>query len=232
VTGARSAGRPKTTARGAATLALSAMALISAGCAGTRHVAPRELALERADFVAVSRALSDLEPAVRAEVTASKAAWPSLVDGLPRDVRALPQATIRLAGQRAAAIGQPGVFGEREGAELTGPGSPLAGEFRTYSILCARGWQLIGAAITQIEHGSPAAARFARANVGLYIESVYDAHFGLSQIGKQLLADYKQLGGPPAFGASLTQAQIDALSRAYSQANNRLNPHERVRFGT
>jgi len=232
VTGARSAGRPKTTVRAAALLALSAVALLSAGCSGARHVAPGELGLERADFVAVSRALSALEPAVRSEVAASKAAWPSLLDGLPRDVRALPQATIRLAAQRAGAIGQPGVFGEREAAELTGPGSPLAGEFRTYSILCARGWQLISAAIAQIERGPPAAASFARANVGLYIESVYDAHFGLAQIGKQLLADYKKLGGPAAFGTSLTRTQVGTLARAYAEANNRLKPHERLRFGT
>ena len=45
---------------------------------------------------------------------------------------------------------------------------------------------MIGAAVYQIEHGTPPRARFARENVPLYIDSVYDAHFGLGQIGKQL----------------------------------------------
>ena len=47
----------------------------------------------------------------------------------------------------------------------------------------------------QIEHGSPASARFARENVALYIESVYDGHFDLAQIGKKLPAAYRTLGG-------------------------------------
>jgi hypothetical protein len=35
----------------------------------------------------------------------------------------------------------------------------------------------------------PAAARFARANVDLYIESVYDAHFTIAQLGKLVVAE-------------------------------------------
>ena len=76
------------------------------------------------------------------------------------------------------------------------------------------------------------AARFARANVALYIESVYDAHFSLAQIGKHLLAAYKTLGGGGAFGASLTPAEVDALARAYSEGQDRLYPHVGVRFGS
>ena len=69
----------------------------------------------------------------------------------------------------------------------------------------------------QIEHGSPAGARFARENVALYIESVYDGHFDLAQIGKQLSDGYRELGGPAAFGRALTQAEVDALARVYSR---------------
>ena len=108
----------------------------------------------------------------------------------------------------------------------------LAGLFRAYSGLSTHGWQLIGAAIEQIEHGSPVAARFARANVALYIESVYDAHFGLAQVGKQLVAGYKTLGGASAFGPSLTQAEVDRLAGTYSEASDRLHPHPGVKLGS
>ena len=91
---------------------------------------------------------------------------------------------------------------------------------------------MIGAAIEQIKHGSRAGARFARANVALYIESVYDAHFSLAQIGKQLVKGYKELGGEAAFGASLTQAEIDGLAATYSEATDRLYPHVGVRLGS
>ena len=47
----------------------------------------------------------------------------------------------------------------------------------------------------------------------LYIESIYDGHFSLAQIGKKLLAGYDKLGGAADFGASLTQAEVDALAR-------------------
>jgi hypothetical protein len=126
----------------------------------------------------------------------------------------------------------PAVFQEQQSASLTGPGSGLASAFRNSSTLAARGWQLIGAAIAQIQHGSPGAARFARANAAVYIESVYDAHFSLAQIGKQLLAGYHELGGAAVFGASLTQAEVDRLANAYSQASDRLHPHTGVRLGS
>ena len=91
---------------------------------------------------------------------------------------------------------------------------------------------MILAAIAADEHGPPSAARFARANVGLYIESVYDGHFTLAQIGKQLLAGYGELGGPSAFGSLLSAAEVDALAQTYSEANDRLHPHVGVRLGS
>jgi hypothetical protein len=169
---------------------------------------------------------------VRSEVAATKAAWPLVVNGLPTDVGTIPQTAIRAAVQRATALVLPTVFDENEAAAITGPSSAIGSTFRAFNLLAGRGWRLIGAATEAAEHGSPTAARFARANVALYIESVYDAHYGLGQIGKRLLAGYKALGGPAAFGASLTQADVDALADDYSEADNRLRPHAGVRLGS
>ena len=99
-------------------------------------------------------------------------------------------------------------------------------------MLAALGWRMTGAAINQIQRGSPTEARFARKNVALYIESVYDAHFELAQLGKQLLDGYRALGGPKAFKGSLSQEEVDALARAYSEAADRLHPHVGVRLGS
>jgi hypothetical protein len=210
---------------------LSGAAIAAAGCGADQHLTAQELRLERADLLAVSRTLSAVEPSVASEVAATKAAWPLVVNGLPAET-ITARTAIGAATERAAAIRLPGLFEERQAASLTGPGSSLAGLFRSFSILATRGWRLIGAAIEEIEHGSPAAARFARANVALYIESVYDAHYGLAQIGKQLAADYEKLGGAGAFGASLTHAEVTALADAYSEAADRLHPHTGVRLGS
>jgi hypothetical protein len=169
---------------------------------------------------------------VRQEVAATKAAWPLIERGLPANPSAGVRAAIRAATTRAAALRLPGVLEEHEAATLTGPGSPIAGEFRSYSVLAARAWQLIGAALEQSEHGSAAAARFARANVALYIESVYDAHFSLAQIGKKLLAAYDKLGGAAAFGTSLTPSEVAALAANFSEADDRLRPHAAARLGS
>jgi hypothetical protein len=213
-------------------LAISAAALAAGGCGASHPATAEELRLERADLIAVSRALAGAEHSVGADVGASKEAWPLLANGLPAHTATISRAAIQRASARAAAIRVPGLFEEREAASLTGPGSSIAGLFRAYSGLSSRGWRLIGAAIEQTEHGSPAAAIFARANVALYIESVYDAHFGLAQIGKQLLAGYRKLGGSAAFGGSLTQAEVERLAETYSEQNDRLHPHPSVRLGS
>lgn len=85
----------------------------------------------------------------------------------------------------------------------------------------------VGQAATRI-----AAARFARANVDLYIESVYDGHFELAQIAEKLHKSYENLGGPTAFGESLTPAEVNALAAAYSEASARLRPHVGARLGS
>ncbi len=72
---------------------------------------------------------------------------------------------------------------------------------------------------------SAAAARFLRANAALYIYCVYDGHYHLSLIGKVVQSAYRKLGGPSAFGASLTPSQVEALTRAYSTSGALLEPH-------
>lgn len=168
------------------------------------------------------------------ELAAAKRAWPLVVDGLPSGAQALAgaHAPIAAAAMSAAQIRTPPLLQEAQAVSLTGPGSPLSGLFRTYTGLSTRGWTLIVAATTQIEHGTPAAARFARENVAFYIESVYDGHFDLAQIDKHLHDGYRELGGPPAFGRTLTQAEVDALGDAYSEATARLHPHVGVRLGS
>jgi hypothetical protein len=91
---------------------------------------------------------------------------------------------------------------------------------------------MISASIYAIEHGSPSAARFARATVPLYIESVYDGHFALAQISKALVKGYKKLGGPAALGSVLPQADVVGLERTYDKERDQLEPQETVRLGS
>jgi hypothetical protein len=203
------------------------------GCGGA-HRSQAELRLEREDLVAVSRALKSVEAPVAVELAAARRAWPLVVDGLPSGAQgpASSRAPIAAAAASARMIPTPPLLSETQAASLTGPGSPLAGLFRDYTGLVSSGWTLIVAAIDQIEHGSPASARFARENVALYIESVYDGHFDLAQINKRLTDGYRELGGQSAFEDALTEAEVDALGDAYSEMTARLHPHVGVRLGS
>jgi hypothetical protein len=209
-----------------------AIAATVAGCGSGAKATPQALQLERADLTAVCRALTAMMPATVGEVAATKVAWPLIANGIPADTSTSARGAIQLAVKRADVLRVPALFEERQAAVLTGAGSSLAGTFRTFVLLATRGWRLIGAAVEQIRQGSPAAARFARANVALYIESVYDAHFSLAQIGKKLLIDYKNQGGPAAFGSSLTQAEVNSLATTYSEAQDRLYPHTGIKLGS
>jgi hypothetical protein len=218
--------------RVAVLLLLSGAALAVAGCGAGKTSSPAELKLQREDLVAVVRALQSARASVDHEVAAAKRAWPLVVHGLPASIPQATQPPIALAAGSAARVALPTLLEEAQAASLTGPGAQLAGVFRTFARLSTRGWQLIDAALEQIEHGSPATARFARANVAFYIESVYDGHFDLAQIGKKLGDGYRKLGGPTAFGTALTPAEVDALADVYSEASDRLHPHTRVRLGS
>jgi hypothetical protein len=217
--------------RGAALLLLSGVAIASAGCGGGRTSSPAELRLQREDLVLVFHALKATEGSVGREVAATKTAWPLIVNGLPGDT-AIARPAIAAAAASAAKIAMPALLQEAQAVSLTGPGAQLVGLFRSYALLAMRGWVLIGAAIEEIEHGSPAASRFARENVALYIDSVYDGHFTLAQISKKLLVGYHELGGPAVFGGALTQAEVDALASTYSEPTDRLQPHVGVRLGS
>jgi hypothetical protein len=213
-------------------LSVSVAAIAATGCGGGRAASPAELRLQREDLIAVSRALKAAEGPATGEAASARVAWRLVANGLPASISPTTRPAIDAAAESAAKIQLPALLGEAQSASLTGPGSELAGIFRTFTRLTTRGWKLIAAAVEQIEHGSPASARFARENVALYIESVYDGHFDLAQIDKKLRAAYRKLGGPAAFGAALTQSEVDALASAYSEATDRLHPHVGVRLGS
>jgi len=218
----------------AALLVLGLAAIALCGCGGGRTTKAHQAmeGLEREDLAAVAHALSKTAPLIRAEVAATKAAWPLVVNGLPADLSRISRPPITAAAESAARLRTPALFEEHAAVAITGPGAGLGGELRGFVVLANSGWRMIGAAIDQIEHGTATARSFARANVNLYIATVYDAHFGLAQIGKQLLAAYKKLGGPAAFGASLTQQEVDALAQTYSEPSDRLHPHTGVQVGS
>jgi hypothetical protein len=207
-------------------------AVVAGGCGKAAPESPAKLALEREDLVIVARALQSLEGQTEEEVAASHAAWPFVANGLPARRSGLYPQQVRGAIEGAEELEVPTVLDERNASSLTGAAYALAGLYREFTGLASRGWQGIGAAIYQVEHGSPAAARFARSNVALYIDSVYDAHFGLGQIGKQLLPAYAKLGGEEVFGVALTQAEAEAIATFYSEAHDRLEPHVGVKLGS
>jgi phage tail protein X len=225
--------RSRAAARAALLLASSAAALAAAGCGSGRHATPEGPRVQREDLIAAAHALSEGQPSIDAEVAATKAVWPSILKGLPANVSSLPGSRIERAEREAAALKLPTLFTETNAQGLTGPASGMAGLYRSSMTLAMRGWRMIGYCISQIREGSPSAARFARSTSNLYIESVYDANFGLAQLGKKLTKGYEQLEGPEgAFGDTLTEAQVKALASAYSEPRYRLYPHVGVKFGT
>jgi len=208
---------------------VSVVLLMLAGCGGatSKQSTPAALKLQREDLVAASRALGESEASIAAEVAASRKLWPHIAGATAASLSALPR-----DAEALARLPVPALFGEVQARSLTGPASQIAGLFRPSALLSTRGWRMLIASAAQVESGSAEASRFARENAPLYVESIYDGHFALAQIGKKLLAGYEKLGGPSAFGASLTQAQVDALARAYSEPSIRLYPHVHVRLGS
>ena len=204
-----------------------------AGCGGKSSSAstPAAERLQREDLVAVSRGLRQAESSVGREMAAARIAWPLVAKGLPANISPSVRPALSTASEAARAIVVPPLMSETQSRSLTGPAAGITGLFRTFSGLTERGWMLTDAAGEEIEGGSPAAARFARENVALYIDSIYDGHFDAALIGKSLLAGYTALGGASAFGGALTQAEVDALAGAYSPATERLQPHPGVKLG-
>jgi hypothetical protein len=207
--------------------------LTLSGCGSSREASTSgALKLRREDLIAVCRALRLAERQVAAEVASAKLAWRPIADGLPAAIAPPARAAIAAAERSATRLRTPAPLQEAQAVSLTGPAANVAGLFRSYVVLSARGWRMIAAAVSEIERGSGAGARFARENVALYIESVYDGHFTLAQVGRKLRDGYRELGGPGAFGAALAPAEVSALERAYSEASDRLRPHGGVRLGS
>jgi hypothetical protein len=227
---------PKTPFRAlrlAALLAAGCILVGTAGCGGSSSaVTPAAERLQREDLVAVAHGLRQAEASAAHEMAAARIAWPLVANGLPATIAPATRAALSAASGAAHAILLPPLMGEVQARSLTGPAAGITGLFRTFDGLTERGWTLMAAAGEQIDRGPAVAARFARANVALYIDSVYDGHFDAALIGKSLLAGYEKLGGAQAFGARLTRAEVDALAGAYSPATERLHPHPGVKLGS
>ena len=170
-----------------------------AGCGGSSSATtPAAERLQREDLVAAAHGLRQAEASATREMAAARVAWPLVANGLPATGTTLPPATLRaLSGARAAAraLVLPALMGETAARSLTGPAAGVTGLYRTFHGLTQRGWTLVAAAGAEVDGGPAAAARFARENVALYIDSVYDGHFDAALVGKSLLAGYKKLGG-------------------------------------
>lgn len=157
------------------------IAVALSGCGRHKLATPGESKLENEDLVAVSAALAAAVPRVEAEVAAAKAAWPEILDGVGQHPGAGTRARVQVADGLAGQLRLPTLFTEEGSTELTGPASPLTGQFRSFQALDSRSWQMLDSSLEEIEHGSGPQARFARANLPLYVESIYDAHFTLGE---------------------------------------------------
>ena len=217
--------------KAAALLAAGVAAAGGWGCGSTSPASDADVRLQREDLIASAHALAKAQPEAASEVAAAKAAWPLVADGLPSASGPADRARVAAAARIAAALRLPVLFTEQRAAGLTGPGASLAGTYRNFVGLSGTGWRMIDHGLAASDAGGPRAS-FARANAPLYIESVYDGHFGLSQVGKKLVAGYQKLGGSAAFGTALTQAEVARLATAYSEPAVRLHPHPGVKLGS
>jgi hypothetical protein len=218
--------------RRAALLLGCGASLLVAGCGSNSQATNAGLRVQREDLVVAAGALAGAEAGVERETKSARAAWPTIVNGLPARADPSARARIHEASMQAGELRVPTPFSEERARGLTGAASAIAGTYQSFDRLAARGWRLLDYSLAQLEGGPPAARSFAKSNTALYIESVYDAHFSLAQIGKHLLAGYEHLGGAAAFGTSLSQAEVEQLAGAYSEATLRLHPHVGVRLGS
>ena len=217
--------------RAAALLALGLALAAGSGCGSASESTSADARAERHDLVVAVHALSRAQAQTDTEVAATKAAWPLVAHGLPTQPSASDRAKIAAAHHSANGLHLPSLFGQGRSPGLTGPASAVAGAYDGYVGLSWTGWKMIEAALKASAAGG-ARASFARANSPLYIESVYDGHFSVSQIGKKLTEGYAKHGGPAAFGETLTQAEVDRLAAVYSEEAARLHPHPGVKLGS
>lgn len=217
--------------RAAALVALGLALATGSGCGSSNESTQPAARAERHDLVVAAHALARAQAETATEVAATKAAWPLIAHGLPSHLSPGDRAKIAAAHRGANGLHLPHLFGPGRTQGLTGPGASLAGAFGGYVGLSWTGWKMIEAALDASAAGGTRAS-FARANSPLYIESVYDGHFSVAQIGKKLIEGYAKLGGPAAFGRTLTQAEVDRLASAYSEEAARLHPHPGVKLGS
>jgi hypothetical protein len=227
---------PKTPLRAlrfAAFLAAGCILVGTAGCGGSSSAStPAAERLQREDLVAAVHGLRHAEASTVREMASARIAWPLVANGLPATIPPATQAALSAASGAARAIVLPPLMSKEQARSLTGPAAGIAGLFRTFDGLTERGWTLTAAASGEIDRGPAPIGRFARENVPLYIDSIYDGHYDAALVGKSLLAGYKKLGGAHAFGATLTQTEVDAVAGAYSPASERLHPHPGVKLGS
>jgi hypothetical protein len=195
---------------------------VLASSGGESHTAT-ELALQRKHLALVSRQLLSLQAYVRREVSATRAAWPSIAKGMPAHVDRRLAAETSTASAIAAAMPTPQFVEVRH--ELLGPATRIAALFGEFELLVKRGWAHVDQTAVSLRKGEAAVARFERANAGLYIDSIYDGNFDVSLIGERVLNSYERLGAAKAFGASLTPAQVRSIVAAYSPSADLLTPH-------
>jgi hypothetical protein len=220
---------------GAAAAAL--LAFVLAGCGGSGGVrapkgvlsgkSPAELRLQRTDLAIVGHGLLGVESTILPEIAASRAAWPAVAHGLAANASPAARRAIVRAIDSVRAIATPRFISYA--GQLTGVAAAIAGLELSYEELALRGWRLTRVAADYGARaaagiGSAQAAAFLRMNATLYIGCVYDAHYNLSLIGKDVAQGYAQLGGASAFGASLLPAEVQAIARFYSPAVARLAP--------
>ncbi|HEY7892088.1 MAG TPA: hypothetical protein VIC05_07760 [Solirubrobacteraceae bacterium] len=214
------------------------LGLMVGGCGGASGTSPSTpgLALERSDLVSVVHALERAQGSVQLEAQAARVAWPLISKGLPATISPSLRAQLARASVAASGIRAPSFMTQLEQPTLTrrvyltGPAAGIAGLFQSFSNLTEQGWTLMTAAAERLNGSSPAANTYLRAASKLYISCVYDGHFDLAAIGKNLQHDYLTLGGPQVFGGSLPQAEVTSLTSFYS-TQLRLEPHSILPLG-
>lgn len=211
------------TAAAAALIAAAAVAVLVLASQPESHTRA-ELALQRSQLAQVSRQLAAIEGPLQREAQASRAAWRSIDGGLPAHPSARLASEVAAASSAAQALPAPAFLEVRH--ELIGPAERVAALFHEFFVLSQHGWAHVNQAIAALRSGPAAVARFERANAGLYVESIYDAHFSASLIGERVLSSYERLAKEAGrFGSSLTGAEVEGIASAYSPQAVRLTPH-------
>lgn len=220
--GRLSRGRPLLVLAALLAVVAIAVAIAVTLSQGETHTAA-ELRVQRSQLALVSRQLLQVRPQLQREVISSRAVWRSIARGLPSHPDTLLGQRVSAANSAAQALPTPAFLEVRH--EFVGPAERISSLFHDFELLTQHGWAHLDQAVGALRRGPVSVADFERANAGLYIDSVYDAHFDASLIGERVLNSYERLGAGPAFGSSLTPAQVKSIALTYSPPETRLTPH-------